>query len=72
MPEDRWLLSAEDLADRFGVAPSTIRRQTAAGKFPQPVRVGRRILWRSDEVRAWIREGCPPRSRWRWPKGNAV
>jgi len=34
------------------------------GLVPAPVRLGRRVLWRAEELRPWARAGCPPRRRW--------
>jgi predicted DNA-binding transcriptional regulator AlpA len=35
-----------------------------AGKTPLPVRLGRRTLWRAEELAEWCRAGCPSRDRW--------
>ena len=32
----------------------TIWRWVQEGKFPAPVKVGRRSFWRSDEINAWV------------------
>jgi len=37
----------------------------ASGRVPSPVKLGRRALWRFDEIRQWVAAGCPPRSRWK-------
>ena len=39
-----------------------------AGKLPAPVRIGRAVRWRLDELQAWRAAGCPPRDEWavRW------
>lgn len=29
-----------------------------------PVKLGRRLLWRVADLKAWVAAGMPPRSRW--------
>lgn len=36
----------------------------ASGKLPKPVRIGRSVRWRREELRDWIQEGCPRRREW--------
>ena len=61
------LLPAAEAARLCGLALRTWRRFDSSGRVPMPVRIGRRVLWRSDELREWIASGCPSRSRWTWP-----
>jgi len=35
----------------------------SAGRTPAPVRLGKRTLWRIQDLEAWVASGCPP--RWR-------
>ncbi len=63
--ESPLLLSAEDAADLLGIGRSHFYALHSSGRLgPQPVRLGRRTLWRADELRAWCEEDCPPRVRW--------
>lgn len=48
------LLTAADLRSRTQLCRSTIYRQVRDGKFPAPIRVGRRTLWPAGAVEAWI------------------
>ena len=62
MPE---LLTAIQVAGRIGVSTRTLHRLVAAGKFPSPARVNRKIVrWHSEVVKAWIDQLCghPDRS----------
>jgi predicted DNA-binding transcriptional regulator AlpA len=61
---DRLLVAAVDAAALCGVSRATWLRQHSAGRVPAPVRIGRRTLWRLDELRAWIDAGCPDRDTW--------
>jgi predicted DNA-binding transcriptional regulator AlpA len=53
------LLSAKEAAAICGKSPRTWRSWDAAGWIPRPVRIGRSTLWRADELRDWVRSGCP-------------
>lgn len=45
----------DEIAARVGVHKATIRRMEARGQFPAGRRIGLRcVVWRSDEVDAWI------------------
>jgi predicted DNA-binding transcriptional regulator AlpA len=47
------------------VSRSTWLRLLATDRVPRPVRLGRRVLWKRDELVSWIDAGCPqPRERW--------
>lgn len=56
------LLTVRDLAQRLRMSERQLRRHMAAGKTPRPIRVGRLIRFRPDDVRAWIDLGCPDRA----------
>jgi len=34
------------------------------GKIPKPVRIGRKLFWRHEELLTWIDADCPPRDDW--------
>jgi len=42
----------------------TVRTWDAAGKLPTPLRIGGRVVWRVDEIRAWLAAGAPDRATW--------
>ena len=58
------LLRAPQAAVTCSVSIRTWRAWDAAGKIPQPIRIGRSTLWRTDELRAWVAAGCPRRKDW--------
>lgn len=58
------LLDAREASRMLGVSRSTWLSLRAAGRTPRPVRIGRRTLWRIDELKAWVDAGCPPLHRW--------
>jgi len=53
------LLSQAELARLLNISSRTISRMNASGKIPKPVRVGRSVLWRREEIERWIEVGCP-------------
>jgi predicted DNA-binding transcriptional regulator AlpA len=60
------LLVRRKVAARLcGVSVASWDRLHAAGKTPQPVRLGAALVWRIAELRAWTAAGCPPLSEWR-------
>lgn len=57
-------VEAVEAARLCGVSRSTWYSLRKAGRVPKPVRLGRRVLWRVEELREWVAAGCPPLSRW--------
>jgi excisionase family DNA binding protein len=47
------LLTAKDVADRLGVAPSWVSAQARAGRIPH-IRLGRYCRFREEALEAWI------------------
>lgn len=71
-PKGRWpaLMTIRELAAFLSRSEASIRRDDRDGRIPSPVALGGSRRWRSGEVRAWVRAGCPARSAWegRWPE----
>lgn len=42
-----------------------------AGRVPMPVRLGRRVMWLTEEIRAWTKAGCPTQDRWQQMRKDA-
>jgi excisionase family DNA binding protein len=54
------LLSAEEVAEHFGVSKTTIYRLVRDGLFLCPERLGRRLRrWNVAKLNDWIDRGCP-------------
>jgi predicted DNA-binding transcriptional regulator AlpA len=65
VPSDALLLlSAKRAAKVCGISLRTWRTYDSGGRIPKPVRIGRRTLWRADELRAWVAASCPCRADW--------
>lgn len=41
-----------------------IQRMNSAGHLPKPLKLGARVVWSLDELRAWIAAGAPDRATW--------
>lgn len=57
--EDVRLIAADELASMLDVSTRTVWRLLSTGRLVQPVRIGGSVRWRLDEVRDWIKNGCP-------------
>ena len=58
------LIDARRLAALLCCGLRTIRCWDAAGLLPEPLRIGGRVLWRTEEINEWVRAGSPDRSTW--------
>lgn len=58
------LISAAETAMRLSVSKATLHKLVAVGAVPKPMHLGRRALWRVEELEEWVRDGCPPVERW--------
>jgi predicted DNA-binding transcriptional regulator AlpA len=58
------LIDIRDLAGLLSRSVPSLERDQAAGRLPDPVRIGRSKFWRKAEVEAWVAAGCPDRARW--------
>ena len=44
------------LEAKLGISCSTIYAMMAAGKFPKPIKLGRRAVgWRNKDIQDWVR-----------------
>jgi predicted DNA-binding transcriptional regulator AlpA len=58
------LVTAKQASRMCGRSLRTWRAWDSGGLIPQPVRIGRATLWRTDELRGWVKAGCPRRNEW--------
>lgn len=50
------LLRIKTVTQATGLSSATVYRKLAAGKFPEPVRLGSRCTrWKAEAIRDWIR-----------------
>jgi len=48
------LLTVEQLASELSVAPKTVRKWRSMHQAPKSLKVGRRILFRREDVQTWL------------------
>ncbi len=53
------LVDVAEAARLTSLSPRTVWRYASCGKFPQPLKLGGRRLWRREEIIDWIESGCP-------------
>jgi hypothetical protein len=58
------LVPAEVAGRMCGRSEASWWRDHAASRVPAPVRLGGRTLWSVEELRDWVRAGCPCRKVW--------
>jgi predicted DNA-binding transcriptional regulator AlpA len=58
-PINDQLIDVERVAAIAGISTSTVRRLSASGGIPKPVRLNRQCRWRLSEINAWLAAGCP-------------
>ena len=50
-----------------GLSRAGYHKARTTGRFaPMPIKIGKKVLHRYQEVKDWINAGCPPRNKWRW------
>jgi predicted DNA-binding transcriptional regulator AlpA len=56
-------VSTEELAERWRTTAAGVLMQRHRGALPAALRVGRRVLWRLEDIEAWEQErrNCDPR-----------
>lgn len=56
-------LTLRDVISKTGIPRSTIYKKIADGHFPAPAHAGRRSIWSSLEIEAWLAERFAERDR---------
>jgi predicted DNA-binding transcriptional regulator AlpA len=56
------LLDMSTLCQRIGLCRSNVYLQIQAGKFPEPVKIGRSSRWLASEIHAWVNAQACARS----------
>ena len=65
IPTDALLIDGPEVARRLGIGLSHLHAMKRAAKFPlTPIRLGRAVRYRADELAAWTAAGCPANCRW--------
>ena len=57
---DEHLLTTDEVATYFRTVPGTVRYWRHVGKGPRSLKVGRRVLYRESDVKAWADAALTP------------
>lgn len=60
----RLAVDAAGVARLLSVSERHVWAMHSSGRLPLPCRLGRRLAWPVDELRAWCLAGMPPRETW--------
>ncbi len=69
---DSLLLSAGDAAELIGIGRTQFYELHSSGRLPLPLTLGKRKLWRAEELRLWVQADCPSAEKWLQMKGGNV
>ena len=69
MPEP-ILLDVKQTSAMLGIGRAHLYTLHSGGQLPLPIHLGRRTLWRADELKNWVKAGCPNRKKWMAMKGS--
>lgn len=58
------LLRPAEAAAACATSIRTWRAWDVTGKIPRAIRIGRKVFWRPEELKAWVAAGCPDRALW--------
>ena len=58
------LLAAAEAAKLLSISERHFYKLHSSGRVPRPIRLGRAVRWRADELREWLAAGAPSRSQW--------
>lgn len=53
------LINAKEVAFLCGISRPYIYVLLKSKKFPNPIRLGRKVLWQREKLELWIRLNCP-------------
>ncbi len=67
MSQTAEYLTLEETAGLCRVRPGTVSAWVRSGSFPQPIRIGRRLLFEAAEVRAYLKRLRQERGRGEQP-----
>jgi predicted DNA-binding transcriptional regulator AlpA len=60
------LVDVRQVATMLSLGRTSVLRMYHAGTLaPEPLKLGRRTLWRKADILRWVGDGCPPRTRWK-------
>ncbi len=67
---EKLLIDIAELAHLTSLSTRTLRRMDAAGEIPGRIKVGRRVLFQTEVIRAWVHAGLPDAREWENSQSN--
>ncbi len=53
------LISVESVAELLDISPRSVWRRLSSGEMIEPIKIGKNVRWRRQEVIDWVEAGCP-------------
>lgn len=66
---EQLALTARQAAKLLGISTRHLWALNSSGRLPAPIRLGRSVRWRRDELQAWLDANCPSRDKWEAMRG---
>ena len=61
------LISVQEVCQALSISRPHLYDLIAQGRFaPKSIRLGRKVLYRADEIESWAQAGCPKPALWKW------
>lgn len=60
----RILISARELSELLNCSLRHVLNMDSTGRIPRPIRLGKLVRWRIDDINAWLESGAPSREEW--------
>jgi predicted DNA-binding transcriptional regulator AlpA len=61
---ENYLIDVKKLSKFLSIPQATIYEHNVMGKIPAPLKIGKKLLWRIDEIKEWLNAGAPGRQKW--------
>jgi len=63
--ENSLLIGANQAAVLLSISRSNFYALLSAGRIgPEPIHLGKRVLWKRAELEVWVKADCPNREKW--------
>lgn len=58
MDDECVLIDQKQLAEMLSISRRTVQRMISRGKLPAPIRIGKMVRWKLQDIKKWIANGC--------------
>lgn len=70
--DNKILVGSSEAAAALGIGKTLFYSMHLQRKIPAPIKLGRRTLWRRQELEEWAAHGCPNRPEWEKMKKGQI